>query len=404
MQGSRFVQKYTVLKVLCSDNRINCYIAQRNEDERDRYVLINEICQREIINQYISQVITFQDCSLTDFVEYFTEDSKLYTVFCYTEGMNLKKILTSQKLPFEFRVVLGQKILHTLMEKGSFPNVLKANVLHWENILFNDNLVGFNYRFFADEADKSQNDAVYNYFKIIMHQLFREEEIEKNSRLKIIVEKCEKDIYHSFGEVLKDLQDVLVSIDKGKDLKTIAEEKKKKLQAIFSKVVMGLVVVTVGIVAYERFIEDNKEATVYNEVEKIGTVEVIEKKELPIAEDTVFIPADSEEKTGEKLPETSTEGKDEQKSVKEVAEHPKDDVGAEKQLEDRGNVAAKGIQPQQTYKSHYVTNNENLTKIVKQEYGSDDMLKTVMEFNGITNGNIIRVGQEIKLPIIKENQ
>ncbi len=404
MQGSRFVQKYTVLKVLCSDNRINCYIAQRNEGERDRYVLINEICQREIINQYISQVITFQDCGLTDFVEYFTEDSKLYAVFCYTEGMNLKKVLTSQKLPFEFRVLLGQKILHTLMENGSFPNVLKANVLHWENILFNDNLVGFNYRFFADEADKSQNNAVYNYFKVIMHQLFREEEIEKNSKLKIIVEKCEKDIYHSFGEVLKDLQDVLASIDKGKDLKTIAEEKKKKLQAIFSKAVVVLVAVTVGIVTYERFLQNNKETTVYNEVEKIGTVDVIEKKEVSLSEDNVFIPAKTEEKTEEILPETSTAVKDEKERTKETDESPKDGTEAEKKVEDRGNAETKASQPQQAYKSYYVKNNENLTNIVKQEYGSADMLKTVMEFNGITNGNIIRVGQEIKLPIMEEDE
>ncbi|NLK38423.1 MAG: LysM peptidoglycan-binding domain-containing protein [Epulopiscium sp.] len=404
MQNSRLVQKYTVLKVLCSDNRINCYIAQRNEGERDKYVLINEICQREIINQYISQVITFPDCGLTDFVEYFTEDSKLYVVFCYTEGMNLKKVLTSQKLPFEFRALLGQKILHTLMENGSFPNVLKANVLQWENILFNDNVVGFNYRFFADEADKSQNSAVYNYFKIIMYQLFREEEIEKNPKLKIIVEKCEKDIYHSFGEVLKDLQDVLVSIDKDKDLKTIAEEKKKKLQAIFSKAMVVLVAVAVGIVTYERFLEDNKETTVYNEVDKIGTVDVIEKKELPISEDNVFIPANSEEETEEILPETSPEEKDEKESVKEAAESPKDDEEIEKPIEDSNNAAKEESQPQPEYKIHYVTNNENLTKIVRQEYGSDDMLKTVMEFNGITNGNIIRVGQQIKLPIIKEDE
>ncbi|MDD3569606.1 MAG: hypothetical protein PHY44_00695 [Lachnospiraceae bacterium] len=403
MQGSRFAQKYTVLKVLCSDNRINCYIAQRKEGEKDKFVLINEICKREIINQYISQIITFQDCGLTDFIEYFTEDSKLYAVFSYTEGMNLKKVLTSQKLPFEFRLLLGQKILHNLMENGSFPNVLKANVLHWENILFNDNLVGFNYRFFAEEADKSQNDTVYNYFKIIMNQLFREDEIEKNIKLKIIVEKCEKDIYHSFGEVLKDLQDVLTSIDKTKDLKTIAEEKKKKFQAFFSKAVVVLVAVTVGIVAYERFIQDNKAATVYNEVEKIGTVDVVEKKELPIAEENVFIPANSEEKTGEILPETSTEAKGEQESSKEEAEKP-EEGGEQNPLDDTSKPATNETQPQQAYKSHYVKNNENLTKIVKAEYGSTDMLKTVMEYNGITNANIIRVGQEIKLPIIEEKE
>ena len=53
-----------------------------------------------------------------------------------------------------------------------------------------------------------------------------------------------------------------------------------------------------------------------------------------------------------------------------------------------------------TNKLYKVGANDTLTKIIAQFYGKvdDEKLKMVMDANGITNPNLITIGQEIKLP------
>lgn len=406
VSDSLFTQKYTVLKVLCSDHKINCYIAQKKNQEKDKFVLVNEICDRKIINQYIPQIVTLSHKRLTDFVECFTEDSKLYVVFSYTNSTNLKKELERQKMPFEFRVILIQKILQKIIEKGSFPNVLKANVLHWENILFEENRIDFNYRFFAEGMDKSQKKEVFFVFETLLQHLFHQDELENNSKLHIVLEKCQKQIYHSFGEVLKDLQDVLTSMDEEKDLKTLALEKKKKLQKNITQAFMILVAITAGFVVYQKFAKDTKDTTVYSDVEKIGTVQLVEPDKKSEIQDNVYIPKeevssteqpeDEADKNTESLQEP-TNNSEENKENTKVTE-------AKEAKEDTAKEASPETEPKQEYKIYYVKKNDSITKIVRQEYGSDDMVQEVIRLNGIKNGSIIYRGQAIKLPIINQDK
>jgi len=400
MSNELFLQKYSILKVLYSGGKINCYIANKINYDSKKFFIINEITDRNIINNCIFELMSLKDViGFYDFVESFSENSKFYVVFFYKQYKSIKKVFETEKFAFDYRLELLKKILKELAENPDLNNILKASMLNPENIIFNENTINFNYRIFIDGDVESINDEnnIYNSFCKLFRFFFNDFEIEKNSKLQIIPEKCNKNLYTSLGAVIRDLESVSKAIDKDEKLKNLFNEKKKKYSSLAVKISTVLVIGIMIFIIFKQIYENNEEATVYNDVEQIGNVDIESESVFETESDVnIFIENENETEVYDEFytgNETISES-DTENNLNEVFETEYENSTEELSIEETS---------EEIYvdeKVYIVKKNDNLTAIVKKEYGSDKYVKEICEYNGIKNGNAIEVGQVIKLPKI----
>lgn len=391
MKNQLFSQKYFISKVLFSDDRINCYVAEKVDNDSNKLFIVNEICDRKIIENCILDFLNLKKASsLYDFEECFSENSKFYVVFSYTQGKSLARVLTAERFAFAYRLSLIKKIIVQFSEYNDLFDMLKVAMLDANNIIFDENSVNFNYRLSAVEFDEG-ND-VFSAFRKLFKLFFSDKEIEKNSNLKVIDEKCERKIYNSFGMILKDLEKVTESIDKDEKIKLAFEEKKQKAKSLTIKIISVVAICVAIFVIYEQVSNNNEEATVYSDIDHIGNVDIYKSGEMESESATNVYIDDYGYIEYETESESETESETETITSEPVSEI-KTEGSSEATVESTTETAKE--------KTYTVKANDNLTKIVVAEYGSDKYVDYIRKYNNIPNGDIIEVGQSIKLPIIK---
>lgn len=430
MIDSKFTQKYKVLKLLCSDYKINCYIATKNEaggdGDNQSFYLINEICDRPLINHYLSDIMDCDQKKVPEFVEYFSESSRLYVVFQYHQGTMLAKALETEKMPTKMRVALLKNILHNMISQGSYPNVVKTNALHIENINFDDNSISLNYRFFSVETEPENNEQVFMSFDRLLNSIFSSDEIKADNRLVIISEKCNKGIYHSFGEVMKDLEDAEKVVDEKANRKEALKAKKNQMRGLMGKIFVVLVAVAAVVVLIDTLTANKAVTNIYNDLTKIGSTYISEKDESVTYED-VYISTDdvtdNENLDDANLDENAdatddavgaTAGATEE-VVEDVVEEPVVEVVEPEVIEPveevvepevEETVADTGsnfvyVDPNLFYDVHTIQEGESLMAILRDYYGDLEYYDEVIAFNKIENPSLIKYGFQLKLPIFE---
>lgn len=415
MIDSKFTQKYKVLKLLCSDYKINCYIATKNEvggdGEKQGFYLINEICDRPLINHYLSDIMDCDQKKVPEFVEYFSESSRLYVVFQYHQGTMLAKALEAEKMPTKMRVALLKNILHNMISQGSYPNVVKTNALHIENINFDDNSISLNYRFFSVETEPENNEQVFLAFDRLLNSIFRGDEIKADNRLVIISEKCNKGIYHSFGEVMKDLEDAEKVVDEKASKKEALKAKKNQMRALMGRIFVVLVAVAAVVVLIETLTENKAVTNIYNDLTKIGSTYISEKDESVTYED-VYISTDgvTDNDNGDAT-DATVDAVVEDATVEEVVEPEVTETAVEEVVEPveepveetvaETTVSYVYVDPNLFYDVHTIQQGESLMAIVRDYYGDLEYYDEVIAFNTIENPSLIKYGFQLKLPIFE---
>lgn len=406
--------RYTILKVLPSDDGINIYIANKNDCDKDTFFLVNEIYDRAVINRYAPDLISLKQENMGEFIEYFSKDSKLYFVFSYSSGKDVIDVLSKEKLPFDYRVFLLQKIVYRMTEYPAVSNLVKTMLLQGENIVVNENLISLNCKFTVLESMADYKVQVYLSFGKLMTFFFTESEFEKYSILKVILSKCEKGIYHSFGEVLKDMETIFHAIDKDKDLKLLLVEKKEKSKKLVSRLLTVVVLLAACWVVYLKLHDSNVDNATYTDVDEIGTVEIGEKQPEKEADDSsedenyVFIEnvtAKNEEPEAATIDEALPVDEPGTATIDEAI--PVDESEAEAAADSENQPPQDNLFQDENggwYKIYVVKKQDYVSKIVADEYGTSDaaLVKRVLAYNKMENGNLIFTGQEIRLPVFDE--
>ena len=263
-----FSEKYSMIRVLESTEYANYYIVKQRI-QPEKLFIVNEIFDKETIKEVISDfMILKQENRLCEFVEYFSEDSKFYVVFDYLQGSSLKECIGKKEILFEHKTELFKSILLQFMNYVDLPSFIRYSMLCPENIFLYQREVRFHYK-----LKLSMVGDIYSALTILLKALYTEEELRKNTKLLIIYEKAEKGLYHSVGDVLKDIEDVLEANQKKRIGKEIFLEKKQKVTQIVAKVFAVFVIVLALYTICERLREQSVDhEIIYLNVDKIGTV------------------------------------------------------------------------------------------------------------------------------------
>ena len=267
-----FSEKYSIIRVLESTESANYYIVKKRI-QPEKLFIVNEIFDKEKIKEVISDfMILKQENRLCEFVEYFSEDSKFYVVFEYLQGSSFKEYVGRKEILLEYKTEFLKSILLQFMNYVELPPFIRYSMLCPENVFLYQREVKFHYKLNLSMVGKAEAD-IYSALTILLKALYTEVELQKNTKLLIIYEKAEKGLYHSVGDILKDIEDVLEENQKKIIGKELFLEKKQKVTQIIARVFAIFVAILAVYTICERLSkqsEDNE--IIYLNVDKIGTV------------------------------------------------------------------------------------------------------------------------------------
>lgn len=377
-----FETKYTIRKVLQDTPAYACYLAQPKTDDA-QVVLVNVLRERTLIDRYIALTIDLKQQQMPEFIEFFSDDSQFYIVFAYAQGETLENRLRRVPLTFLERLLLLKRIIYQLTCYPEVSCVWKTTALEPQNIICSVDDIRFNFRFFLIEEDLTEKSRMYTRIDTLSQVIFKKQEIEKNADLRIVSDKCQKGVYRSLGEVLKDLEYVEAAEEKERDARTILQEKKEKLYQKLRYGTVILVAIALASYGYQKWSESKKAQTTYVAQNGIGTVNVYETMQPEVIDiTTIATPAPYvEEMTpeDEQTPETDTN--ETQKTQETDTEWLVDENGVR-------------------YQIYVVQPNEYLVEIAQafySDYSYNDVLR-IAEYNDLQNISVLHTGQEIKLP------
>ena len=267
-----FSGKYSIIRVLESTESANYYIVKQRI-QPEKLFIVNEIFDKQKIKEIISDfMILKQENRLCEFVEYFSEDSKFYVVFEYLQGSSLKEYIGKKEVSLEHKTEFLKGILLQFMNYVQLPPFIQYSMLCPENIFLYQREIKFHYKLNLSMVGNKEID-VYSALTVLLQALYTEVELRKNTKLFIIYEKAEKRLYHSVGEILKDMEDVLEANQKKVVGKELFLEKKQKVTQIGMKVFAVLIVVLAIYTLGERLMNLNgDDDIIYLNIDKIGTV------------------------------------------------------------------------------------------------------------------------------------
>lgn len=384
-----FETKYTIRKVLHDTPAYACYLAQPHTDDT-KVVLVNVLRERTLIDRYIALTIDLKQQEMPEFIEFFSGDSQFYIVFAYVQGETLENRLCRVPLSFLERLLLWKRIIYQMTLYPEISCVWKTTALHAQNIICSADDIRFNFRFFDMEEDLTEKSKMYAQIYRLSQVIFKKQEIEKNADLRIVLDKCQKGVYRSFGEVLKDLEYVEASEEKERDARIILKEKKAKLYQKLRYGTVLLVAVALLSYGYQKWKESKKNEAVYVAQNGIGTVNVYETMQPEVIDITTITTPDTSAQTVF----AQEESQNTQETTLQATPIQNIDTSAE--TEKTWLVDENGVR----YQMYVVQKNEYLVEIAQafySDYSYNDVLR-IAEYNDLQNMDVLHTGQEIKLP------
>lgn len=381
-------KEHTVTEILNENESAKHYIAGA-ANGGDCY-LVQEFYDRAAINMFMADFIGLNKDRVPEFAECFSENSTFCVVFKYTKGVPLPGFLEKENLAFEYRLLMAKNIMLKLMELESAPLIIQTTVLMPSNIVIVEGSIFLNFSVDLSMLRRPEISDVYYSIAALLDELFTYGEIKGNNRLKIISEKCKKNIYGSFGEIMKDLDNLSKAEAKNLDLKAVITEKKKRLMSTAGNIAAVLVLLAGLAALYNEYIVKSREGVLtFSPVEEIGNVHI--ETDTPEAGE---LTANTED--AKKIIEVA--GTYETKAQEEEPPLIHDEI-----FEDTAQEAVSADEiintPEPEYTSYFVKPGDNLSKICKEHYGSIAELNKVIEYNNLQNPNLLRTGWEIKLPL-----
>lgn len=365
MSDTLFSKKYTVHHILKSNQYMNIFVGETKQQYPQK-VLLNQWTDKTLIQQWLPTLLEMKQKKYTDFLNCFAEDGKLYTVFCYKEGKNLLQYVQSEKLALHYRVVLLQTVLQEFLKYQLYDDMIQYCMLQYTNIIVQNNTIYFNYQLLILPEQKQIN--CFEALEQTMKVLFTNEEVKSMPKLLIVMQKCQKKIYQSLGEVIKDLQDVSGAVEKQKSVQAYITEKRKKNKKKFAIFLGFLAAVGMVYIIYNTYKKNTEDTFLYTELKQLGTVEIVTQKQQEQKQDIAVEVTQKQQQT-------------------QLPEH----------LQTEQTQTTQAIQTEKN-RTYVVKAGNHLTMICMQYYGDIGYLQSLADYNHITDINFIYTGQVLTLP------
>ncbi len=269
---------FAIYQKLRSYKELNLYLAKEGDSNANHY-LITEILCPQIIRSCIKELLALrEEKSFSQFVDVFSFNSKLYLVLEYTKPMLLLDYLSKNKLTFGEKVKTLDNYLFQLASYASLPMSIRIALTDLENInLQPDHSVFFNFLLTPQSIGQSHDKAsLLKGISAVIKAIFVQElSSTKGKELQLIIEKCEKSIYKTVPEIIKDVKNIDTSSTWDK-LKLYLQEKKSSVQRV-KDLGMTVFLVLLVVVVYSRFISPNPLGSQLVPVTQIGEVVIIEE-------------------------------------------------------------------------------------------------------------------------------
>ena len=126
--------KYKVIEYLSTDKDYISAVAVDIEDNEHRLVLINSYLNPQDIRNFVPLFYDASRSGYEDFVECFTEYSRVNVVFRYHSGKKLEQVFhKSSAIEKQKRLQIEESMLHEAVLMAALPQALQCAVLRAEN-------------------------------------------------------------------------------------------------------------------------------------------------------------------------------------------------------------------------------------------------------------------------------
>lgn len=278
-------RNYETFQTVKASKEVNVYLARdllykATPDVESPLYLVNEITDVDLIHNNIEQLLALrQERRITDFVDVFTLQSKLYLVFKHKKPYLLADYLTRHKLTYANRVKLLENVLFNISSHALFPDSILCALTEVDNIHVNPDESSFSsYALQASHLlpNSNRRDVWLGIARLIM-QMFPEELMQKRGRtLHFIIEKCERSVYRSLPEIIHDVR-LIDTATTWERFKRSLQERKQQLSLV-KQFGWGVIIVLIVFVIYTRFISPNAAHNLDKQlpVKQVGEIIVIE--------------------------------------------------------------------------------------------------------------------------------
>lgn len=129
--------KYKVIDYLSNDEDYASATAVDIEDNEHRRVLINSYTNPQDIRRLVPLYYNVSKSGYADFIEYFTEYSKINVVFKYHAGKKLTQVFGNGDIELTTRLAMEEKLLHEAVLMSCMPQEILYATLRKENAVVN---------------------------------------------------------------------------------------------------------------------------------------------------------------------------------------------------------------------------------------------------------------------------
>ncbi len=362
------LEKYKATKHLQASGFAEYAVAELLQDQ-SAAVLLNRIADRAIINSYLYGLYeAFSKKNVPDFLDCFTESSSLYVVFTHGKGTGVLQCIHENHWNAYHKKILLHQIIYRFLDYYNAPPLIRYSILNSQNILMDGDAIVFHFLLDAHGNLNLGEKDIFSALGSLMTEIFAEAEIQKDSKLAIIIEKCKKAVYMSVGEVIRDL-DASAGIQRDDmTIQKAIQAQKEKTAALAKRCAAMVGIIAVPLVVYALY-KGQQEKELTPDVPAIGTVDV-----LPVEDEQVVIEVFANLDAEEEQPEPEPPPIPPEEKEEPAEEPPPADV------------------------LYTIVVGDNLSQICKNHYGHVAYVQAVAQYNAIENADLIYAGHTLKLP------
>lgn len=251
--------KYKIVDTLFKNELQNIYVVEEVDSSNAEQYIINEVLDGSII--YAVKEVFNEDAKdfLSNFTDYFYENSNFYIVSTIPTGSTLDSYLSSNPLRISDKMYITESLLTTFLKLESANRLIKYHLLNIENItLAGFRTISFNLDIkFDKEGLYATEAAIISKLGDLICCIFAnspQATLEKDKdnlppAIAAIVMKCKNDSYSSVGQIFKDFKSTLlhstfidnISVDK-QIMKNIQKASRKRKTRPFKRIAALLII------------------------------------------------------------------------------------------------------------------------------------------------------------------
>ena len=205
---------YVVIANIFESPEVSVLIGYKGENNLDNLYVINEFEYKKEELETFKELFSIYDSPQKpkEFVDFFVENDKFYSVFKYveTEDISRKFRFGFNAFSFDDRCTFLEDILIRIDKIKNFPAVIRGCLTEPENLRVDEekniHLI-YNLKNIVKYKSEDAEDLIAQNISNIIYILLKPEADAKfNKSLHIVIDKCKRRVYRSIPEMVIDLK------------------------------------------------------------------------------------------------------------------------------------------------------------------------------------------------------